>query len=213
MDSRWLGPACGVGSVLLIFGSFLAAGSQPEPGAPTDELTAFYTEHDAGQLAAASLMSLGALLFLIFASIIVRQLRAAEAQRSSWATVCFAGGLLVVTGLLLFAGLALALGDVAGDLDPSALQALHVLYQELLFPLTIGVSAFMLGAGIATLRTGALPIWAGWLAVVVGIVAAVPSHVLGGVLDHIGFGGFLGLALWTLIVSALLARQGRPTPP
>jgi hypothetical protein len=213
MDSRWLGPGCGVGAVLLIFGSFLAAGSQPGPDAPIDEVTAFYTEHDAGQLAAASLMSLGALLFLIFASIIVRRLRAVEAEGSAWTTVCFGGGVLVATGLLLFAGLAVALGDVAGDLEPSALQALHVLYQELLFPLTIGVSAFMLGAGIATLRTGALPSWAGWLAVVVGVVAAVPSHVLGSALDHIGFGGFLGLALWTLIVSGLLARRERPSPP
>jgi hypothetical protein len=119
---------------------------------------------------------------------------------------------LVATGLLIFAGLAVALGDVAGDLEPAALQALHVLYQELLFPLTIGVSAFLLGAGVVALQTGALPGWVGWWAVVFGVVAAVPSHVLGGVLDHIGFVGFLGLAVWTLIVSVLLARRGPLTP-
>jgi len=213
MSSRWLGPASGVGAVLLILGSFAAAGSQPGPDAPIDEVTAFYTEHDAGQLAAASLMSLGALLFLIFAATVAGQLRAAEAERSSWPTVCFGGGVLVAAGLSIFAGLGLALGDVAGDLEPSAVQAVHVLYQELLFPLTIGVSAFLLGAGIAALRTGALPGWVGWLAVGAGVVAAIPSHVLGGVLDHIGFVGFLGLAVWTLIVSALLARREHPTPP
>ena len=144
--TRWVGPACGVLAIVLIFGSFIPAGTSPEPGAPLSEVTSFYAEHDAGQLAAATLMSLGALLFLVFASTLVGALRSAE-ERSPWPTVCLCGGVLVVTGLLVFASLALALGDVAGDLQPSALQALHVLYQEFLLPLTIGVSAFMLGAG------------------------------------------------------------------
>jgi hypothetical protein len=49
--------------------------------------------------------------------------------------------------------------------------------------------------------------WLGWLAVVLGVVAAIPSHVLGGALDHIGVLPVAGLALWTLVVSVLLVRR------
>ncbi len=57
------------------------------------------------------------------------------------------------------------------------------------------------------LRTELLPKWLGWVAVALGVVAAIPSHVLGGVLDHIGVVPVVGLGLWALIVSVLLARR------
>ncbi len=79
-----------------------------------------------------------------------------------------------------------------------------MLSEELVFTLTVGTSGFLLGAGLATLQTAALPRWTGWLAIVFGVIAAVPSHILGGLLDHIGFLGFVGLGVWTLIVSILL---------
>lgn len=52
---------------------------------------------------------------------------------------------------------ALALGDVAQHLDASALQAVHVLNEDLVLTLTVGTSEFLLGAGLATLQTRALP--------------------------------------------------------
>jgi hypothetical protein len=109
--------------------------------------------------------------------------------------------------MTILAGLTLALGDVAGRLDPSALQALHVLSQEMVFPVTIGASAFMLGAGVAAMRSGALPRWLARLAVVLGVIGAVPSHVLGGGLDHVGFAAFAGSCVWTLIVGIVLAMR------
>jgi hypothetical protein len=93
-----------------------------------------------------------------------------------------------------------------------AMQALHVLNQELFFPLTVGTAAFLLGAGAAALRSGALPSWLAWIAIALGAAAATPSHVLGGALDHVGFFAFVGLGIWTLVVSALLAtRSGGPS--
>ncbi len=77
----------------------------------------------------------------------------------------------------------------------------------MVFTLTVGASAFMLGGGVAAMRTGALPRWLAWLAIVLGVIGAVPSHVLGGALDHVGFGAFAGLCVWTLIVGVLLAMR------
>jgi len=72
------------------------------------------------------------------------------------------------------------------------------------FLITIGTSAFLLGAAASVLTTEVLPRWLGWLALLVAIVGAIPSHVLGGTLDHIGIAAFAGLGVWTLIVGVLL---------
>ncbi len=200
----------GAAAVVLILASFAAAGSVPKQDAPTSEVVSFYVDHDGGQLVSASVLSLGALLFLVFMAVLGGVLRPGDRKgRSAW-IMCFGGGIVFVVGLAIFAGLTIALGDVAGDIDPSALQALHVLNQEMFFPVTIGAAAFLFGAGTAVLQGAPLPRWLGWVAIVVAIVAAVPSHILGGVLDHIGFGGVIGLAAWTLIVSVLLTLRARP---
>jgi hypothetical protein len=170
----------------------------------------YYTDHDTGQLVSASVLSLGALLLLVFMAVVSGTLRRGEGTGGDSWILCFGGGIVFVVGLTLFAGLTIALGDVANDIDPSALQALHVLNQEMFFPVTIGVAGFLLGAASAVIQGGPLPRWLGWPTIAVAIVAAIPSHVLGGVLDHIGFAGFMGLALWTLIVSVLLTL--RPPP-
>jgi len=40
-----------------------------------------------------------------------------------------------------------------------------------------------------------------------GVLTAIPSHLVGGVLAHIGFFGFFGLGVWTLIVSVMLLNK------
>jgi len=203
MTSR-LAPLSGAAAVVLIVASFASAGTAPKQDAPTAEVVSFYTEHDTGQLVSASVLSLGALFFLVFLGVLSQTLRRDSKSEPAW-FLCLGGGVVFVVGLTIFAGLTIALGDIAGDIDSSALQALHVLNQEMFFTVTIGAAAFLFGAGAAVLQGAPLPRWLGWAAIVIGVVAAIPSHILGGVLDHIGFGGFLGLAAWSLVVSVLLS--------
>jgi ABC-type Na+ efflux pump permease subunit len=118
----------------------------------------YYVEHDTGQIAAAVLLSLGAILVLVFAATLVTVLRRG-AVASGPVVLLLSGVVVLVAGLATFAGLSLTLGDLAGNVDDSTLRSLHVLSQELFFPVTVGVSAFFLGAGFATLRTGVLPRW------------------------------------------------------
>jgi hypothetical protein len=201
-------PLSGVAAVVLIVASFGFAGSVPKQDAPTSEVVSFYVDHDTGQIASASILSLGALLFLVFLAALSGTFRGHGRSGVPW-VLCLGGGIVLVVGLTIFAGLAIALGDIAGDIDPSALQALHVLDQEMFFTVTIGASGFLLGAGSAVLQGAPLPRWLGSVAIVFAVVAAIPSHILGGVLDHIGFGGFLGLAAWSAVVSILLAVRAR----
>jgi hypothetical protein len=64
------------------------------------------------------------------------------------------------------------------------------------------MAAFMVGYGIAILRTHALPNWLGWFAIALAILAAIPK---------VGFFALLGVIVWSLIVGVLLfVREGRP---
>jgi hypothetical protein len=212
MNVKMLVPLSGIGGVALILAALVAAGSTPETNASTRELVSFYAGQQSGQRLSAILLSLGALLFLIFVTGVADVLRRAEGQSGGASTLYVAGSGLLVVGLTILAGLALALGRVAGHASPSTLQALHVLSQEMIFPLVVGTAASMLGAGIAVVQTKVFPTWLGWLAIAVAIVSAIPSHTFGGLLDHVGFVGFLGLCLWTLIISVPLTMSARPIP-
>ena len=203
----------GAVGIALVLASFIAAGTAPAAGAPTAEVVSFYDQHRTGQVVSAVLLSLGSVLFLVFTAAFVTFLQREDARPRAEATVCLGGGVLLTMGLTLFAGLSLALGDVGGSLDPSALRVLHVLNQELFYPVTVGTAAYLLGAGAGVLRTGALPRWLGVVALVFAAIAAVPSHVLGGSLVHIGFVGFMGLGLWTVVASGLLATRNGPAQP
>ena len=201
--SRFL-PACGVASVVLLAASLAVAGTAPAADAAPTDVVAFYTHHGGMQQASGVLMSLGALLFLAFSV----GLATAGRRRIEWswpAALTVAGGAVVTTGLTVFAALALATGAVAAHIEPSALQALHVLNQDLFTPLTVGTSAFLFGAGWLTMDRRDVPRWLSVLAIAFGVVAAIPSHVLGGPLYHVGFFGFAGMGLWTVVVSLVLA--------
>ncbi len=192
---------------MVIAGGLALAGNTPAPDAPTARLVSFYNAHSNGQLASGAVLSVGALLFLVFTATVVDVFRRAGGELAATAILCLAGGVVLVVGITILAGFALALGDASRHLDRNALQAVHVLSQELVLTLTVGTSAFLFGAGLATMDTRVLPRWTGWLALACAVVAAVPSHILGGLLDHIGFAGFVGLGVWALIVSVTLSTR------
>ena len=82
------------------------------------------------------------------------------------------------------------------------------------FFLYAGLLPYGLGAAWAYWESGTLdgPIfWSGLGGVVFAVVGAIPSHVLGGTLDHIGLLAFAGLGIWTLIASVILTTTDATT--
>ena len=86
--------------------------------------------------------------------------------------------------------------------SPTVIQTLNALGADMFFTVAVGTGAFLLGSGIATLKTGVLPRWLGWAAVVIGVIALTPA----------GFFGFLALGVWTLIASVILAMRVNAAP-
>jgi hypothetical protein len=74
MNEARLTPLSGVVAVIRMAAGFFAAGSTPSDDAPVSKIVAFYTTHDAAQVASGVLLSLGALLFLAFCAALVSAL-------------------------------------------------------------------------------------------------------------------------------------------
>lgn len=210
MEDRRVGPLCGVVGVVLIVVSLIVAGSTPNGKASAGTVVHFYENHADSQRAAAILLGLGSLLFLVFAAALASRLRGSGEEQSGASALCLAGAVLLTSGLAVLAGLGVTLPELTGHVPDATLQVLNVFANDapFVFLITIGTSAFLLGAAARILVTRALPRWLAWTAIVLALVAAVPSHVLGGSLDHIGFVAFGGLCIWTLIVGVLLALRG-----
>jgi hypothetical protein len=206
MNTKQLAPLSGVLAVLLIIVAFVVSGETPEADDSLSKVISYYSDHDSEMQISAALLGLGSFFFLLFSTTVAGALRRAPGASKGAAAFSFAGGIVFAVGLTIFAGLGFAAGDVVGDVDPSVVQTLNALGMDMFFTVAVGTGAFLLGAGVGTLKTGALPRWLGWAAVVIGVIAITPA----------GFFGFLALGVWTLVASVMLAMQsGREgdTPP
>jgi hypothetical protein len=194
VSAKRLVPLSGIVTVAAIFASFAIVGDTPDTDAPINEVVSFYTKHDSDAQFSGALSALAALMFLIFSSTVAGVLRRAEGDPGGASALAYGGGILFATGGAIFAGVSFTIGDTVKDIDPASLQTLHVLSEDLFFPVAVGTVAFLLGAGIGVVKTGVLPKWLGWAAIVVALVGITP----------IGFVSFPALGLWTLVVSVML---------
>jgi hypothetical protein len=202
MSPRQLVPLSGVAAVALIIAAFVIPGETPDTDASVGEVVSFYVDHDSEMQWASFLLALGALFFVFFSTNVAGMLRRAQGETGGSSALSFAGGIIFAVGGLIFAGIGFTLGDAVDDIGPASVQTLHVLSNDMFFPVAVGTATFLIGTGIATVKTGALPKWLGWVAIVVGIIAVTP----------LGFFAFLALGIWTAIVSVLLSlRAGTET--
>jgi len=197
MNWNKLVPLTGVAAVLAIIASFAIVGETPDTDAPVSEVVSFYTKHDSDAQFGGAILSLGALLFLIFSATVAGVLRKAQGGTGGSSAIAYGGGILFAAGATLFAGLTFALGDVGADIDPAAAQAINVLNEDLFFPIAVGCEAFLIGAAAGVLKTGVLPKWLGWLAIVGIVVGLTP----------IGFVSIAILGIFTLVSSVMLSMR------
>jgi hypothetical protein len=200
-----LAPLTGLAAVVLIIIGFIVGGEPAMVDDGIDEVAEFYVDDGDQQVAASILVAYGAAFLLAF-FVMLRNVLRGSGDRSEPATVALVGGILFGVGLALFAGLGFALGDLAEDLDPVAIQALAALNEDLFMPLAVGNALLMWGVTFAVLRGGtSLPTWLGWVALVIAVISLTP----------IGWIGMMATGIWVAVVSILLtSRQGSapPTP-
>ena len=207
MSDRWsrLAPLTAVIFVGLFVASIVVSGSTPGVHASGAKVISYAKAHHGREMPSDGLLAIGMAFLLFFAASLRAYLRRAE-RAEALAALGLAGAVLLAVGGTSFAALDFSINDARNTLDPSAAQALNVLSNDFFFPLVIGIGVFMIGNGLAIVRSRALPRWLGWVAFVLGIVGMTPA----------GFFAFIGVMAWSLIVCVLISTceaAGRPHPP
>lgn len=200
---RSLLPLTGVVFVVLFVIAFLVAGETLGADEPGEEVISFFTENESEQMIAANLGAVAAVFFLFFVGGLRSTLRSAEGGTGALSAVAFGGGVVAVTGILIFSGFGFILAQDANDLEPAAAQALNALNANFFYPLAGGLASLLFATGLVSIRTGALPAWLGWAALVIAVATFTP----------IGFFAFLASILWVLITSIVLWTSTPATTP
>jgi hypothetical protein len=203
MNAKLVGPLTGILFVVLVIAAFIVGGETPDVNDSAQKVVSFYVDNDSQQQFAAALLALGSIAFIFFLAPLRRALRAAAGDDGGLSTVVLLGGLMIVVGASIFAGIGFTLGDAADNLPASAVQALNALNSDLFFPVAVGTAAFNLALGLAVLRHGGLPRLLGWLALVVGIAGLTPA----------GFFAFLAMAIVVVWASVVLFQQAADPGP
>src|SRR5215210_2909109 len=201
MSARQIGPLTGILFVVLVILAFAVGGETPDVDDSARDVVSFYVDNDSDQQFAGALLALGCVAFVFFLGTLRRALRIAAGDEGGLSTVVLLGGLMVVVGASIFAGIGFTLGDAADDLPVSSVLTLNALNSDLFFPVAVGTAVFNLGLGLAVLRHGGLPRALGWVALVVGIAALTPA----------GFFAFLAMGIVVVWASVVLA-QGAAGP-
>lgn len=190
-------PLTGVASVACFVVGFVILGVGKAPGPfSADEIVSFYTENSSKVTFGSTLFMVGAVAFLFFVGSLWRVLRSAEGPTGWLSNVALGGGIVATAGMFMFTQLGATLAEVADHIDPAAAQAIHsVHYPAITLP--GGMAILLLAGGLVVTRTKALPVWLGWVALVLGVAS----------LSRLGFAVFLASWLWIVIVSILLVRR------
>ncbi len=199
-DSKtWYAPLSGLAFLIVAIVAFAIQGEPPSADDGAAEIVEFYVDNDSAVMFGGALAALAAALFVFFAGYLRKVLRAAEGEGGVLSATAFAGAIILATGIAIDATILFALSESAEDVEPAAAQALQALWDNDFMPLAVGNMLFLLSAGLSIVRHGALPAWLGWVAIVLALTAITP----------IGFAAFMGGALWTAIVSVMLAMRAR----
>ena len=204
---EWLGAATGIGFFIVLIISFIVAGEEPpEAKDGAQKVVDFYVDNKDSVEAGAGVGAVAAILLVFFSAYLRKVLRAAEGPGGWLSLVAFAGGLTIAISGAIDSTISLALAEAADDkVDPGGIQGLQALFDNDWLPFVLGVLALEFASGISIVLHRALPVWLGWVAIVLGLVGVVGVITL----SEIGFVAVIGGGLWVLVVSILLTLRAR----
>jgi hypothetical protein len=198
-----MAPLLGILFIVLMIVGFSIGGEPPDVDEGAAEAVEFYTDNDDSVIASSLIAGLGAIVFVFFGGILRSRLREAEDTRGTLSAVAFAGTIIFATGIAIDATINFAAAEAVDDVDPVTIHTLTSLWMNDWIPLAVGLLTFLIGTGLSILRTGILPKWLGGIAILIAILAATP----------IAAAGFIGAALFVVVISVLLARRDRAAAP
>ena len=185
----------------------------PVETASADQIRAFLAAHDSGLRILATTSAIAIPLVLIFTVSIARLIRT-RTPTSPLADLVVGGGVLVsLWHWLVVAGTSMTLvqtldGTDLATVDDATLRGWYGLTNFTHFFADLGmagIATVIAATSIATLRTGLLARWQGWLGLVIaagGTLGTAGITMAWSPLSQVWFIGIFGWWLWVLIVAA-----------
>ena len=199
---RWL-PLTGIVSVLLIIVGVLF-GEPPDASNPPQEIVDFYVDNQTKLQLGTIVFAIAMILFVSFASYLRTVLDRGEGSTGILSLVAFGGAVIFAVGGAIDGMILFGITEAVDDLEPTQVQTLQALWDNDWMPLLLGITTFVLASGLSIIRHKSLPVWVGWLALVIGVVGLTP----------VGWIAFMATGIWILIVGVLLLiGEGRASTP
>jgi uncharacterized membrane protein len=199
-NARWetYSPLIGVLLVALSIVSFAVGSPARLPATDSSAATvvSYVTAHRGSLDTVVLLTSFQVFVGLFFFGLVRSWLRAGSEYL---AAIGYAGVVLFAAGGAVNAGTIEALVDNPSKLNPVVVQTLNVLAKDLSIVFFAGVGVLLLAFGLAIIRTGTLPVWLGWLGIILGVFGILP---LGGIDVAAGM-------LWVLLASICMVSCRR----
>ena len=190
-----LAPLTGVLFAVIMAVGFALGGDTPDTDASATEILDHYKDDGPIFVGIIALLLAGVTL-VFFAGVLRRHF--ADVGPEWLATVVFGGAIIFVAGLGIFLSSQVALVDAADNEQEATLQALNILDNSNFGAAVIGLAIMYLASAWHVLSSRSLPVWIGWLALLLGILA---------VAGPLGFVAFLAFPIWVLVTSIALFRR------
>jgi hypothetical protein len=214
--------ATGVVFVLLTaIGLFVVVPKAPAFNSSAAGIQQYYVQHRHDLQVGLLMASFGLFFFVWFLGSLVSHLRGAEGRKGRLTAIVFGSGVVLLSDVIVTYAVFAAAAFRPAQTSPELIRALNDLGFLLAVPVALVVTAFFAAIARLSLKTGALPAWLSWLAV----IAAIGSGLaLGGFFRDSGafsagdgalgiYVPFMSLLLWILLASIVLtARAGVDTP-
>jgi hypothetical protein len=203
-------------AVLFLIGWFASGGDAPDYGAPDQDWTNWADDNQWKSRIGAFAMLLAGFAFLHFAATIRNVLGNAETKArgsAELARVSFAGAITGMAGMTMAIVIISSATTEGGDVDPSVTRAIASASAGPFLLSAMGFAAFLMAAGLLTLRTGVFARWTGVVALIgaVSFLVAFAAVLSGLGEDSIfGFGffpGVLALVIWSIATSVENYRE------
>ena len=202
----WVPLVTGLGFAVLLIVSIIVAGSPPGADDGPVKVAQWYSDNkDSAEIG--SFIGVVAAGFLIFFGAYLRKVLEPGAGLML-GILPLIGVSIVAIGAAIDGLLMFAAAEAVGDIPAPEIQTIQAIWDNDFLPLILGILVFNWSVGLAVLKSGALPKWLGWAAVVFGVIALA---------GPVGFIGALGAGLWVIVASIVLGMRansgGTPAQP
>jgi hypothetical protein len=209
-------------AALFVVGWFTNGGLTPHYNEPNQEWINWARDNQWNSRISAFLMLLAGFVFLHFIGTIRSVFGGTESRgrgSEQLARVAFGGALTGMAGMAIASVTIAAASTNGADVDPVVSKAVATASGGPFLVAAMGFAAFLMAAGLLTLRTGAFARWTGIVALIGAVCFLVTFlTVLDGMTDGSAFGyaffpAIVSLVVWTIATSIATYRAAATRAP